>query len=152
MKPWADDIRQHIERWSNRLGNLNWWPRYVYHFTDIHNAVNILKERYLYSRAEAQQFGLMKVDNASPAVIQQTQSAHLEYVRLYFRPLTPTQYRNEGIRPIGRRELEGAHCPAPVYFCFDTFEILAMDETHFSDGNIACSVWQYKRIFLKHPF
>jgi hypothetical protein len=78
----------------------------------------------------------MQVDNASPAVIQQTQPEYTDYVRLYFRPRTPTQYRNEGIRPIQQRELEGAHCPMPIYFCFDALSILALDETEFSNGNM----------------
>ena len=136
MKPWADDIRQHIQTWSQRLGNLNWWPRYVYHFTDVHNAINIIQKRYLYSRAEVERQDLMIVDNASPVVIRQTQPEHLNYVRLYFRPRTPTQYRNEGIRPIDQRELDGAHCPIPIYFCFDAFTLLTLDETEFSNGNI----------------
>jgi len=155
VKPWADDIRQHIERWSGQLGNLNWWPRYVYHFTDVNNAVNILKERHLYSRTEAARRNLMSVDNASPAIIQQTQSAHLDYVRLYFRPLTPTQYRNEGIRPKEQRELDGAHCPVPVFFCFDAFTVLSMDETYFSNGNMGTSRVQFdntREFFSQVPF
>jgi hypothetical protein len=54
VKPWANEIRDHIQAWSARLGPLFWWPRFVYHFTDVHNAVNILKVGYLYSRAEAE--------------------------------------------------------------------------------------------------
>jgi hypothetical protein len=34
MKPWADEIRRHIDVWANQLGILNWWPRYVYHVPD----------------------------------------------------------------------------------------------------------------------
>jgi hypothetical protein len=71
-----------------------------------------------------------------PVVIQQTQPEHLNYVRLYFQPRTPTQYRNEGIRPIDQRELDGAHCPIPIYFCFDAFTLLTLDEAEFSNGNI----------------
>ncbi len=136
MKPWADEIRCHIETWASRLGPLHWWPRYVYHFTDVHNAVSILKTGRLYSRAQAEQQGLMQVDNASPQIIQQTRSEHRKYARLYFRPLTPTQYRNEGIRPINQRELDGAHCPMPIYFCFDALAVLTIDDTEFSDGNM----------------
>lgn len=53
MKPWHEDIASHIAIWSQRLGNLNWWPRFVYHFTDVRNAARILQEGNLYSRAEA---------------------------------------------------------------------------------------------------
>jgi hypothetical protein len=154
VKLWADDIRQHIQTWSNRLGNLNWWPRYVYHFTDVHNAVSIIQSRYLYSRLEVERQGLMQVDNASPTVIQHTHPEHLKYVRLYFRPRTPTQYRNEGIRPLDRREL-GAHCPIPIYFCFDAFTVLTLDETKFSNGNMGSprAVHSPERdFFLNIPF
>jgi len=123
VKSWADEIQRHIETWASRLGLLRWWPRYVYHFTDVHNAASIIRSGYLYSRAEAEQRGLMKVDNASPEIIQRTRPEHLQYVRLYFRPRTPTHYRNEGIRPINQRKLV-AHCPIPVYFCLDALTVL----------------------------
>lgn len=135
MKSWKADIERHIQEWSDKLGNLGWWPRYVYHFTDVKNAVSIIKSGGLYSRSECLKRNLMAVDNASPEIIQNTRQAHLEYVRLYFRPRTPTQFNNEGIRPIGQRKL-GAHCPMPVYFCFNALEVLALDETEFSNGNM----------------
>lgn len=155
MKPWTDEIRQQIELWSGRLGNLHWWPRYVYHFTDVRNAVQILRHGYLYSRAEANRLGLMETDNASPDVIQQTSATHFQFARLYFRPRTPTQYANEGIRPRSQRELGGAHCPMPVFFCFDALTVLAQDETFFSDGNMgsARSTFSNTRdFFLRIPF
>jgi hypothetical protein len=78
VKSWANEIETHINAWSARLGNLDWWPRYVYHFTDVHNAANILQNGYLYSRTKAANRGLMKVDNASPDIIEQTQSEHFD--------------------------------------------------------------------------
>ena len=155
MKPWADEIRRHIETWSVRLGPLGWWPRYAYHFTDVHNAASIIQSGYLYSRAEAERRGLMRVDNASSEIIGQTRPEHLNYVRLYFRPRTPTQYRNEGIRPINRRELGDAHCPIPIYFSFDAFTVLAMDDTEFSNGNMGsprASHSSERDFFLSIPF
>ncbi|MCD6344337.1 MAG: DUF4433 domain-containing protein [Anaerolineae bacterium] len=154
MKPWADEIQHHIETWANRLGPLCWWPRYVYHFTDVRNAASIIRSGHLYSRAAAEQRGLMKVDNASPEIIQRTRPEHLQYARLYFRPRTPTQYCNEGIRPIGQRKL-GAHCPIPVYFCFDALTALASDETEFSDGNMGSQRARHsseRDFFLSIPF
>ena len=136
MKTWRPIIEQHIRNWSARLGNLHWWPSYVYHFTDVRNAANILKSGFLYSRIEASQLGLMYVDNASPEVIQRTRPEYESYTRLYFRPQTPTQFRNEGIRPINQRELGGAHCPVPIYFCFDALNVLSRDDCEFSDGNM----------------
>lgn len=136
MKPWHAEIRQHIQEWSARLGARSWWPQYVYHFTDVRNAALILESGVLLSRGEAQRAGAMIVDNASPDVIRQTWPDHLEYVRLYFRPRTPTQYNNEGIRPLAARRLGGAHCPVPVFLCFDAFQVLSRDDTLFSNGNI----------------
>ncbi|MBC8263054.1 MAG: DUF4433 domain-containing protein [Anaerolineales bacterium] len=155
MKPWKADFERHIERWSARLGNLGWWPRYVYHFTDIHNAASIIQSGYLYSRAEVERRGLMRVDNASSEIMEQTRPEHLKFVRLYFRPRTPTQYRNEGIRPINRRELGGAHCPVPIYFCFDALTVLALDDTEFSNGNMGsprASHSSERDFFLSIPF
>ncbi|MFC6290159.1 DarT ssDNA thymidine ADP-ribosyltransferase family protein [Levilactobacillus angrenensis] len=77
---------------------LKMWPRFAYHFTDILNAVNILKEEHIYSRNYAIQNGLMRNDNASNQVISQTSSDVGNYVRLYFRPKTPTQFYNEGFQ------------------------------------------------------
>jgi hypothetical protein len=155
VKPWADEIQRHINAWSARLGSLGWWPRYVYHFTDVHNAASIIQSGCLYSRAEADRRGFMQVDNASPEVIGQTRSQPLKYVRLYFRPRTPTQYRNEGIRPINQRKLGGAHCPVPIYFCFDALNVLARDDTEFSNGNMgsprACRSSE-RDFFLSIPF
>ena len=144
MKPWRSEIHQHIQLWESRLGNLGWWPKYIYHFTDVQNAARILTDGVLYCRTEAGRRGLMVVDNASPEIIAQTKPEHTNFVRLYFRPKTPTQYRNEGIRPITTREL-GSHCPVPIYFCFDALELLAQDRVEFSNGNMASlrveSVW-----------
>ena len=155
MKSWRAEIEQHILNWSRKLGNLGWWPRYIYHFTDVQNAINILKDGVLFSRAEAKKLGRMMVDNASPDVIAQTRLEHTQFVRLYFRPRTPTQYRNEGIRPQKRRELGGAHCPVPIYFCFDALEILSQDTTEVSSGNMGstrASHSNQRDFFFKIPF
>ncbi|MCI0697215.1 hypothetical protein L0337_35070 [candidate division KSB1 bacterium] len=45
MKLWDTDIKRHIAMWSTRLGHLNWWPKYVYHFTDIHNSAFSSEQR-----------------------------------------------------------------------------------------------------------
>ncbi len=43
MKSWAADIEDHIQYWASKLGNLGWWPKYVYHFTDVNNAAKIIR-------------------------------------------------------------------------------------------------------------
>jgi len=135
MKTWVRAIQSHVETWSGRK-QPSWIPKYAYHFTDVRNAAAILDRGEILSRVEAEQLGVMVTDNASPEMIQRTRQEHLRYARLYFRPMTPTQFRNEGIRPADGRQLN-AHCPVPVFFCFDLVEVLARDDTEFSDGNMA---------------
>ena len=122
---------------SSWLGTARrWWPNYVFHFTDIRNAVSVLKEGALLSRTQAQMRTLMATDNASRDIIGSTDEMWKDCVRLYFRPRTPTQYRNEGIRP--RDELySDAHCPVPIYFLFDSRRILSRPDCQFTDGNLA---------------
>lgn len=113
-----------------------WWPDFLFHVTDIQNAVSVLRMAALLSRHEAENLDVMTTDNASPGVIARTDEKWRDYVRLYFRPRTPTQYRNEGIRPTNRIELN-AHCPVPIFFLFDSFSILSRDDSRFSYGNLA---------------
>lgn len=156
MKSWQTDIRNKIKELSQSLKprGLDWWPKYVYHSTDVQNAAKILETGYLYSRVEAQKHDLMVVNNASVEIIDHTNKNSLNYARLYFRPRTPTQYNNEGIRPLNCRSLN-AHSPVPIFFCFDSLEVLSQDETEFSDGNMASSRANHsatKEFYLKIPF
>lgn len=137
----ADAIE--IERFLDELAAQSWlkgsrekWAYYVFHFTDVRNAVEILKGGKLLCRGELDRRKGMVVDNASRIVIANTAEHVHDYVRLYFRPQTPTQYRNEGIRPKGQRELE-SHCPVPVFFLFNAKDILTRADSLFSDGNLA---------------
>ena len=113
-----------------------WWPDYLFHFTDIQNAVSILKTGALFSRLEAQKRNLMDTDNASQEILGSTDNEWKDYVRLYFRPRTPTQFRNEGFRPQAQR-WRGSHCPVPVYFLFDSKSVLSRADSQFTDGNLA---------------
>ena len=137
MKDWLGDLRGHVARWEMQLKKQGraWWPRFVYHYTDVSNAINILNTGVLYSRAGAQVRGLMVSENANPEIIAGTNQEHLDFVRLYFRPRTPTQYVNEGIKPPGRRE--NGHCPVPVFFVFDLVEVVGRDDARFSSGTLA---------------
>lgn len=156
MKSWHRDIITHIEHWSDRLkpSGLEWWPQYVYHTTDITNAVKILKSGHLYSRNEVIRRGISFHDSASIDVLEHTSEAHKEYVRLYFRPRTPTHYNNEGIRPQHKRKLK-AHCPVPIAFVFDAYKVLANDRTEFSNGNMGSDYVVFgsgRELFNKIPF
>lgn len=142
MKPKPRSEIRRIWRFLDRLkkeawlGTNSWWPGYLFHFTDIQNAVSILKEGALINRNEAQARGLMITDNASPEIIANTADELKNYVRLYFRPRTPTQASNEGFRPPQQRDYN-AHCPVPVYFIFDSKDVLARPDVCFTAGSLA---------------
>lgn len=108
---------------------------HVYRFDDIENVVEILKRGELLSREEMARQNIAYKNCAAPSVIANTTTERKDFVRLYFRPLTPTQYRNEGIRPAAGIDLE-AHCPVPVFMLFDFVDLLGQDSTQFSTGNM----------------
>ena len=116
-----------------------WWPHYAYHYTDVRNAVSILESGMLYSRLRAEELHVMLNDNASRQVIDMTAQKTASYVRFYFRPLTPTQYHNEGFK---HRELRydgdpNANVPVPVFFFFHLEQLLSDPGTFFSEGSEA---------------
>ena len=80
-KKWHNKIKDHIEYWSEKLEDRSWWPRYVYYFNDVSNAVSIIKEGKLYSRELAEKYELMVMDCASSRIIQQTRQEYLKLVR-----------------------------------------------------------------------
>lgn len=156
-KPDADKIIAHIELIKRQQWLAPYqrgWPDYLFHFTDISNAVKMLQEGMLFSRSELEKRKSPITDIASPEIISSTPSEWKGYVRLYFRPRTPMQYRNEGFRPIRQRELGGAHCPVPIVFIFDAKNILTNKKTKFSDGNLAAgaAVGEDSNFFLSIPF
>lgn len=157
LKPDASAILDHIEALKKQpwlKAYQRWWPEHLFHFTDLTNAVSILSGGELLSRAELERTGTLGVDIASPDVISCTAPGWKEYVRLYFRPRTPTQYRNEGFRPVNQRELGGAHCPLPIVFMFDAKRILCQSRTRFSEGNLAANaiVGDTAGFFVSLPF
>ncbi len=78
------------------------------------------------------------VDIAGPGIIAQTDAQWQGYVRLYFRPGTPTQYNIEGFRSKEQWRYN-AHCPVPVYLLFDALAVLSRRDSLFSDGNVAAA-------------
>ena len=157
IKQDADLILSHLRS----LKDTSWiaesqsrWPDFLYHFTDIHNAIEILRKGELICRSELESTGSLATDIASPEVISSTSDRWKDYVRFYFRPKTPTQYRNEGFRPRNQRELGGAHCPVPIFFLFDIKPIVSREETKFSDGNLAAdaNVDSTAAFFTSLPF
>lgn len=132
------------------------FPRFVYHFTDINNAISILKKGSIYSRNSANKNSIMAVDNASKAVIDHTNEDRKDYVRFYFRPKTPTQYINEGVRALNQINTNlNAHCPVPIFFLFDSLEMLSLENSYFTYGNFAnhdTSIYNDPNSFRDMPF
>lgn len=119
-------------------GFQSWWPKFIFHYSDVNNIASILNTGVLYSRAEAISKGLMTNDNANDAVISGTNEELKKYVRFYFGAKTPTQFRNEGVKPLVSIT-NNAHCPVPVFLLFDFVKLLSLEEIRFSNGNIAAA-------------
>ena len=154
MKVWEDAIlwkgsAMYSEIIKKNMENapVKWWPKYAYHFTDIRNAVNILSLGRLYSRFNAEHYDMMKNDNASRQVIDMTNDEVMSYVRFYFRPMTPTQYYNEGYKHKDLRydNDENANIPVPIFLFFDLEKLMEDTEIKFSEcgqaghGNKMCN-------------
>jgi len=98
-----------------------------------------LQEGYLYSRKYLEDSNRLVVSSGSSIVLTGTNTAIKDCVRLYFRPKTPTQFYAEGIQSrltLSKSKFPDAHCPVPVFFLFDSAEILARDNCYFSNGNL----------------
>lgn len=128
-----------IDHNSKQIASVGWWSRFAFHYTDVTNAVSILKEGRLYSRMDASGRDIMANDNASRQVIDMTSFGVTGNVRFYFRPLTPTQFHNEGYKHPSLRYCHdsNANVPVPVFFLFDLASLLAMKETCFSEKSLA---------------
>ncbi|MCM1295586.1 MAG: DUF4433 domain-containing protein [Muribaculaceae bacterium] len=124
-------IQKNTERAS-----VKWWPKYAYHFTDVTNALGIINTGKLFSRNRAEKEHIMINDNASTQVIEMTKSGATSYVRFYFRPMTPTQYHNEGYKHPQIRYDENhnanANVPVPIFFVFNLKKLLADPNTQFA--------------------
>lgn len=101
LKPDANQIESVLNNlagqdWVKRTER-RWWPKFVFHYTDIRNAAGILQDGYLYSRKHLEGSDKLIVSSGSPSVLASTGTDIKDCVRLYFRPKTPTQYYAEGI-------------------------------------------------------
>lgn len=147
MNSKADFLKSFQNSLSSQFqGAQNWWTKYLFHFTDITNALSILEHQALLSRNEATRLGLMKNDNANDNVIANTSQEHQNYARLYFAPSTPTQYNNEGFKPQDSIR-HNAHCPMPIMFIFHFSRVFMIDNIKFTDGNLATNPTIYENIF-----
>lgn len=143
-----------VAQFIDRLKSVTSHP-YIYHFTHLFNAIEVIKTRKILSRDRAEELGLLKFDSAG-SVVTRSNLAH-PYARFYFRPCTPTQYYNEALgadsqlgemgygRPIYDEFTGEKHfprvwkskypkalglglpkCPIPVFFRFDLEEVLSV--------------------------
>ncbi len=144
IRPDANEVKVFLKNLANenwvKKSARKWWPQFVFHFTDVNNIAKILDCDNLYSRNRLKNTTQNFIDSASPDVIQNTPTSYQDFVRLYFRPRTPTQFRNEGIRPTKERELGGAHCAVPVFLLFDSYQILSRIDSCFSQT--LCRYWE----------
>ena len=129
------------QSWLTKSAQRRWWPHYVFHHTDVRNAAKILQDGRLVCRANLSAPSALPMDSGSVDVLDNTAPWVREWVRLYFRPRTPTQYRSEGIRPKDHIEMQ-AHCPVPVFFLFDSKDVLSLASTSFTNGNLAANTEQ----------
>lgn len=116
------------------------WPLFLFHYTDLSNAIKVLQTGALLSRQQAISAGLLQLSSASPKVLDHTDQRFLDCVRLYFRPKTPTQYRHEGFKDLvslSKSDFPDAHCPVPVFFLFSSAQVLSAHGVCFSDGNLS---------------
>lgn len=137
LKRDADDIRSHMLGLASSLrldGNRKRWPNWLFRSDHVENTAAILNSGRLLSRSAAEYKSLIVKDSGSPRHIDQLSPEHRGYVRLYFRPRTPTQYRNEGIRPTKKIEL-GAHMPVPIYLLFAS-SLLMDSGVNFTRGRL----------------
>ncbi len=137
LKHDADAIKAYIQGLKSvdwLEARCRWWPNFLFRSDHVENAADILNCGELLSRAAAENGNLIKKDSSSPSHINQLASKDRRWVRLYFRPRTPTQYSNEGIRPTNKIKY-GAHMPVPIYLLFSS-RLLMEQGVGFSRGRL----------------
>jgi hypothetical protein len=129
----------------------SYWGGFVYHFSHVDNAVQIIKNKKVQSRNRATILG-----DAAGSVVHRRNDAH-SFARFYFRPKTPTQFYNEflGVRRSSGYQKDGLFvswydrsrvlgypkCPVPIFFSFSLQELLFRfpEKCHISNGNMQSS-------------
>lgn len=112
-----------------------WGNGYIFHFSNLDNAANIINKSLISSRTYANTFNFN--DSASSEQIKRTRDNIHNYARFYFRPHTPTQWHNEGL---GRkRYTDNPKCPAPIFFKIKIEDVLKENpgKCFVSNGNLS---------------
>jgi len=153
-----DFVRDHIARWEAQLQNpfqphRAKWPRRLFHHSPLENVVQILTAGVLRSRQDPANH--RAYDVAGAGVIDARVEAH-EYVRMYFRPNTPTQYHIEGIRrPSDCDYGVHAHAPMLVMLLLRAEHVLTQPDVQFSDRNMqlgGVNTGNTEQFFASIPF
>ena len=130
-----DRLQSHVDEWMLKFSNYKKkWPKNLFRHEPIQNVIAILKSGVLMSRNDASACGALDNDIAPADIIQNSDKAHAN-VRLYFRPRTPTQFHIEGIRKPADYYM-GRHAGFLVMLVFNSEDILTMESTRFSCGNM----------------
>lgn len=119
---------------------------FIFHFTHLFNAIDIIKSRKILSRNKAEG----KFSNAAGNLVARRDTAH-NFARFYYRPQTPTQFYNECLgwdnhlfTDYGKSYYNQAYrlglpkCPMPIFFKFDLKEVLMKITNccYYSTGNM----------------
>lgn len=133
---------------------------FIYHFTHLFNAIDIIQSRKILSRNAAEG----KFANAAGNLVERRSTAH-NFARFYFRTQTPTQFYNECLGMDSEsgelktwkywdgdwitesawktyypqaKNLGLPKCPMPVFFKFDLKEVIQKMPTrcYYSTGNM----------------
>ena len=116
---------------------------FIYHFTHLFNAIEVIRTKKILSRNRAQELGLLKYD-AAGSVVNRSAKAH-PFARFYYRTGTQTQFYNECLgkdrtMDYYDRALNNGlpMCPMPVFFKFDLQEVLSKRSSlcYYSTGNM----------------
>lgn len=127
----------------NELKSNSHGKPYVYHFTHMFNAIEVIRTRKILSRNRANELGLLRYD-AAGSVVHRSSKAH-PYARFYYRTGTQTQFYNECLgKQRNTKYYQSAlgnglpMCPMPVFFKFDLQEILSKRANlcYYSTGNL----------------
>jgi hypothetical protein len=132
-------IQRHIAEWEPKLrvtfySHRRHWPSRLFRHEPLENILPILNSGSLLSRNQAGEDGAIINDIAPADIINANVLSH-QYVRLYFRPKTPTQFHIEGIREAVDFFM-GKHAPVLYMMVFDAEKILTTPGVRFSDGNM----------------
>jgi hypothetical protein len=124
--------KAHTSTWEKRCSP-SYWPHYLFHHAHATAAAAIIQAGELLCRN--QQGGLIH-DVANQGAINSNPDA-LEYVRLYFRPLTDFHLSTEGIKLRDDRYRMERHMSIPIAFAFGFEKTIIREGVGFSHRKLA---------------